>query len=349
MAWNNPKWGIGGVKLPGNYVLSVEAGSGQVIGIGGETLLHLKAKVLNGAEVVPDDTVTFYPSCGTLAAQTAISGDDGVADIGSFTAGTSAGIARVTATAYGCKNQAMFLLDVVEPNTMSWTEATDVYTHSGYNFTSFEDSQIRRVNGIISGDSILAPTNRNGVPAMGMFAGMAKMMRDSAGRRIWVSTDISYGGHTIQDQQVLFEALPTATKVAAPFFILQAGANNVNHSRTVLTLSEMMGYYQAYINVVKASCPTAKIIMSAMTPFKSYTLTMTNGVERNALYNQVQEAITDLTGVDAFVTEHTALLSDGAGSLKILYNNGDNIHVNNTGRYIIGDKWYDKLHLLGLL
>lgn len=165
----------------------------------------------------------------------------------------------------------------------------------------------------------------------------------------------AYPGHSILQQRDVF--LSDSQKSNYDYIIIQVGLNDVNvvseSSETVITR------YQTLVNTINNyKKPTAKIIASCIIQAKQRYIDTMGSVNGLASYQKLLDlnsaimgtgTVTTITGVQYRNNSHISIIDNGNGDIKDIYDTGDNIHINNAARSIIGKIWRDILCSLDLL
>lgn len=136
---------------------------------------------------------------------------------------------------------------------------------------------------------------------------------------------------------------------------VEIGLNDTYTSDDAITIISKL---QTLINTINATKkPTAKVLIFTMTPCHQWYINYSGAeigeinfqkwqILNAAIMGMGQNAI---TGVDARVGTHTALIMDSNGNLLPQYDTGDHIHENNAARQIIANEYRKALKSLGFL
>jgi lysophospholipase L1-like esterase len=165
--------------------------------------------------------------------------------------------------------------------------------------------------------------------------------------------DISDPGDTIAQQRSAL-ALLSVQRDTAAYAMLQIGLNDLTPGESAAValarLQALVGDFRAKVG------RWTPIFLSQMIPCRSRLISIYGGTNGPIAYQKwldMNQAIaglgaTPITGVDARITAHVALMNDGSGNLKPIYDTGDGIHPNNAGRQINVDAWQAALLSYGL-
>ena len=112
--------------------------------------------------------------------------------------------------------------------------------------------------------------------------------------------------------------------------VVRVGLNDLSNGAE--TAADVIARLQLLIDDINADT-SEPIVISQLTPCR-------DARPDYAKWQAVNEAIagnglSPITGVDARVTSHVALLDNGSGYLLAAYDTGDGIHLNNAGRLIV--------------
>jgi hypothetical protein len=175
---------------------------------------------------------------------------------------------------------------------------------------------------VIMGDSICAP-RRNSTGWDGV----------SVGSRCSWSTQVCFSlavqGAKLTDQLTGWQAYPGRGNAAVLAVIFQLGHNDINAGDSSATVTTNA---QAIVTDVAAQNPTAKIVISKLSP--SYSVW---SAAQRTIWDAYQDNIngtggTPITGVDARATLHVATMGDAAKVLKERSEDSDFTHPNFWGR-----------------
>jgi hypothetical protein len=176
------------------------------------------------------------------------------------------------------------------------------------------------------GDSILA--TRSSIPAPIVMADYIN------------AVSLAVGGHTIQNQHTTWNAY--GSKGDADAIIIQVGYNNCRNIAE--SSATAIAAYQSFVDQIRtdvgASIP---IVVSLITPAKQGLITelgATDGATAWAKCEDINEALqgnggSPITDTDGVITGHYAAMDDGTDNLKTVYDSGDDVHPNATGRLVI--------------
>lgn len=162
-------------------------------------------------------------------------------------------------------------------------------------------------------------------------------------------TSLAVPGHTILQQNGAWSGL--SNKTSYEVALLQIGLNDMAPGESAATA---LARYQALIDDIRADAPDITIITCKMLPCRQRWIDLYGGTNGPIAY-QKQLDMNDammgigpnaITGMDATVSDHYDLLSDGSGNLDAAYDMGDHIHENNAGRQVIAGKWRQALEFL---
>lgn len=160
-------------------------------------------------------------------------------------------------------------------------------------------------------------------------------------------SDISLAGDSIDGQKAKWIALTNYEKLSEYTFV-QIGINDI---ASAWTMAQLISKYQSLITTIRATVgPSRKIYGCTMTPCKQWLIDTKGEANYLPFYEKwvnLNNAIrgfydTNISEMDGFVDQHTALLNDGNDSLKIEYR-VDQVHSNNAGRQIIANAWMSKV------
>lgn len=160
-------------------------------------------------------------------------------------------------------------------------------------------------------------------------------------------------GHTIAQQKTVWVG---TTVVAADvgWVIVQIGLNDLAPAEAA---SVAIARLQDLINTVRATIgPTKTLLISQMIPCRQRLINIygaVDGVTSQQKWVDMNAAIagtgpTPITGVDGRITSHVALMGDGAGNLKSIYDTGDAIHPNTAGRTVNAAAWLSGLRSINV-
>lgn len=121
---------------------------------------------------------------------------------------------------------------------------------------------------------------------------------------------------------------------------IRCGLNDINPS---ISAADLIAGYQNLVDAVKSRI-IGKVIISTLTPFRGRFIDIYGPVDGETCYQRwldLNEAITGggatpITGHDGVASSHTDTLSDGSGNLLPAYDHGDEGHINDAGRAIVG-------------
>lgn len=151
-------------------------------------------------------------------------------------------------------------------------------------------------------------------------------------------------GNTIGDQLNIWSNDPS--KLLYDWVIIQVGLNDMmpNDAQGIID------NYQNLVNVVKStSKESCKVIVSCMLPCKQRWIDL-GWIYGQQNWEALNNAImTTIANVDGRINQHVAILDDGEGNLKSIYDTGDHIHENLAGAQVIADAWREKLIELELI
>lgn len=140
---------------------------------------------------------------------------------------------------------------------------------------------------------------------------------------------LAISGNSIAQQQVRWNSA-AVDHASLDAVVVRVGLNDLSNGGE--TVADVIARLQGLIDDINADT-VAPVVISQLTPCRT-------GLPEYAKWQAVNEAIagggaTPITGVDARVTSHVALLDDGSGNLLPAYDTGDGIHLNNAGREIV--------------
>jgi hypothetical protein len=156
-------------------------------------------------------------------------------------------------------------------------------------------------------------------------------------------SQLAVPGHTIAQQLTAWNGYKYKKNVK--WVITQIGLNDLNPAESAATA---LLRYQQLIDSIKININTnCKLIVSAMNPCKQRLIDVygsTNGPISYQKWLDMNDAIMGngpnaIINVNYRINEHVALLNDGSGNLKAIYDTGDHIHPNDAGRTIVGNSW----------
>lgn len=158
-------------------------------------------------------------------------------------------------------------------------------------------------------------------------------------------TSIATAGETIAQQDARWDALDAGVKTAFKYVFIMVGLNDANNYD--LSAASELVKIQTLINAINTESPSAKIILSTMTPAKQRFIDVLGAVNGATAYQKwldMNEGIRGeganaITGADVVISSHTTTLNDGSGNLAAAYNFKDNVHENNIARQIIANLW----------
>lgn len=164
-------------------------------------------------------------------------------------------------------------------------------------------------------------------------------------------------GDDITKQNPDWTALPTSVKDDLDVVVVGVGHNDVKgRVDSGATIAQVMSDYQDLVDEIRGDVPeSCKIIGVQLIPCDAWLDTATNAANCKAAWDDFNEALTGvganaITGLDAVVTSHVAILDDGSGNLKTFYNSQDDgIHPNTLGRGVIAQAIRSTLVSLGLI
>jgi lysophospholipase L1-like esterase len=205
--------------------------------------------------------------------------------------------------------------------------------------TDFEAAE-----GVILGDSIVTA-----VSPWGFYTG-AYIYTVSEGKTRRGIVSFADSGFTIAGQTSQWTSSAQRGRSDIQWLIIQLGVNDIITGRTEVQMTTDM---QALIDDINTQNPTAKILLSPMTPCKAiYT------GPQYALWLAFNADIAGsgaipITGSNLIRLSPWASLNDGAGNLAALYDGGngyvDGVHPNDTGRFIQAAAFRAALVAEGLL
>lgn len=202
----------------------------------------------------------------------------------------------------------------------------------------------------VIGDSTIAVNNSTvGLP---VNVSVSSLM----GNAVCGAADVSIAGDKIADQKTKWLALPEKSALEAVF--IQIGLNDINtYSGVSKTTSQIIADLQDLVNTVNTSKPIGcKTYISTLVPCRGW-IGAASGKQSEAYqaWLDVNTSIsgagsTPITGVDARITSHTPLLSDGNGYLLPIYDSSnDHVHESGEARFIIAQSWMTQLEQDNLL
>jgi lysophospholipase L1-like esterase len=165
--------------------------------------------------------------------------------------------------------------------------------------------------------------------------------------------NLAVPGHTINQQLLLWES--DKNKKLYDWIIIEIGLNDLDPKETANIALER---YQNMVNTIYSQKKSsAKIILSAMTPARQRLINLYGSKDGNLSYQKwlnMNSAIMGngdkrITGCDYRIGTHSELLNDGNGNLALIYDMGDQVHENNSGRRIIAAVWKTMLYTIGYL
>lgn len=154
-------------------------------------------------------------------------------------------------------------------------------------------------------------------------------------------TNIAVPGHTIDQQKADYIALPAGVKTALNYVFVQIGLNDLTPAESALTAISRL---QVYINQIKTSSPSAKIIICEMLPCRQRFVNIYGSTDGFVSYQKWQKmnfliSQKGILNTNMVANLHTYNLSDGNGNLANIYDTGDGIHENTAGRKLIAYSW----------
>lgn len=157
---------------------------------------------------------------------------------------------------------------------------------------------------------------------------------------------LGVSGHTAQSQETTFLASLYKGSSAVTAVIVDVGTNNINQGQSVAATT---GSIQSLVNTVKTYNPSAKVILCKIKPNKSY-LDSVNAAYFGRLYDVNNWIVSgSCQNVDHICTGSADMLDNGSYDLKQIYNVGDNIHINNLAKYVVGNAYRATLMSASLL
>jgi hypothetical protein len=188
---------------------------------------------------------------------------------------------------------------------------------------------------------------------------MGDSTSDAAAERMAIASSIYYpaerwtrggifslaqSGATIATQKTLW-TLPNYYngKASVKAFVIMIGVNDILANTAAATIIAALSDLTA---TVKASNPTAKVVMSLILPAgNAFT------GPQLAVWTAVNTAISNgtVTGVDAVQSAANAILDDGTGKLKPFYDYGDGLHEDDQARHVIAAAVRNSLTGLAIL
>jgi lysophospholipase L1-like esterase len=165
--------------------------------------------------------------------------------------------------------------------------------------------------------------------------------------------NLAVPGHTINQQLLLWES--DKNKKLYDWIIIEIGLNDLDPKETANIALER---YQNMVNTIASQKKSsAKIILSAMTPARQRLINLYGSKDGMISYQKwldMNSAIMGngdkrITGCDYRIGTHSELLNDGNGNLSLIYDMGDQVHENNSGRKIIAAVWKTMLYTIGYL
>lgn len=228
-----------------------------------------------------------------------------------------------------------------ETHEMKNTDNQDLPNHSSLNHS---DGMVG--TGLVLGDSTVA-THAGGTQ-ISSFLYTEDQLNDG-----WKVTSIAVPGHTIAQQKKVY--LSTESRGTVDYTLVQIGLNDLHPDEAS---SVAIARLQDLINTINSNKKAgSKVIISAMIPCRKRLIHLygaTKGPISQQKWIDMNKAIkgngpTPITGVDYRISSHVALLDDGDGNLKRIYDTGDHIHQNNAARKINARVWRDSLAEIGLL
>ncbi len=165
--------------------------------------------------------------------------------------------------------------------------------------------------------------------------------------------DISFPGDTIDGQRAAWQN-QSVTKGNIGWVVAQIGLNDLSPGESASTAVAKL---QSLVNAIKLRIGNTPVLIGQMIPCRSRLIDIygaTNGPIAYQKWIDMNIAIagagaTPVTGVDGRITSHVALMNDGLGNLKAIYDVGDGIHPNTSGRQVIADAWVQALTAAGLV
>lgn len=161
---------------------------------------------------------------------------------------------------------------------------------------------------------------------------------------------VALPGDTIALQKAKLLASPWYGYAGISAIVVQVGINDCTGTSVNATV---IAAYQDLISTIRTGFPSAKIVVSKMSPAATYYTAVyggPGGANAYATWQALNNAIAStITGPDARVTSHDALLNDGSGNLVGGYSIGDGVHTNNAGRAVVAAAHRTALVSLGVL
>lgn len=155
--------------------------------------------------------------------------------------------------------------------------------------------------------------------------------------------DISESGRKIADMKGFFLALDDVSAIDVVY--VEIGLNDVKGrvGEGLATTAQVIADLQDLVNTIRGRVSAkCKIIIGQLNPAKQWLLTATNGAAAYSAWQAVNTAVagggaTPITGVDARVTAHVAMLSDGADNLAAIYDYfNDHVHESTEAAFYKG-------------
>lgn len=196
----------------------------------------------------------------------------------------------------------------------------------------------------------------SGTNSAGVGLSNASSTSAMVGGMIVGAADISYAGDKIADQKTKWTALADKSALQAVF--IQVGLNDINtYAGVSKTAAQVIADLQDLVDTVNAAKPTGcKTYICGLTPCRGW-IGVSTGQTAAAyqMWLDVNVSIAGgganpITGVDARITGHTAVLNNGSGYLISGYDhNADGVHISSLGRFIVGQYWRSQLEADGLV
>lgn len=156
-------------------------------------------------------------------------------------------------------------------------------------------------------------------------------------------TDISSAGATIQDMQTAWGNLSAGAKSSANFIFVEIGLNSL--------ASSPISDYQTLISAIRSDCPTAKVIICAMSPAHERfydTSTPSVAEEKYSNWRFLNTAIRNglFFGASASAWYHSIIMGDADDNLlpQYEYSTPDHIHPNADGVKVIAWSWLSAIY-----
>lgn len=177
-----------------------------------------------------------------------------------------------------------------------------------------------------------------GTPATGLEQ---KVLTDTERTRGFVLNSIAMADDTIAEQKTLWDSI--SDKSQYDYILVHLGLHDLGSANAV-------SQYQAFISHLKdTGKPGVDIIISALTPARQWFVDQGNPTWQTSWQSFNQAISNTIEGAVGRVTSHVARMSDGNSNLLSIYDAGDHVNLDPSGKNILAGAWRDELIRLNLI